>query len=70
MRTDLKASALLYFLGDDVMEGTQSGLTQEGDQRSPAGADSRQILDVIRELLVELRGCQPELPNWIDILKR
>ena len=43
MRTDLNASALLYFLGDDVMEETQPGLMQEGDQQSPAGADSRQL---------------------------
>ena len=43
MRTDLNAGALLYFLGDDVMEGTQSRLTQERGQRSPAGADSRQL---------------------------
>ena len=43
MRTDLSAGALLYLLGDDVMEGTQSGLTQEKGQRSPAGADSRQL---------------------------
>ena len=36
--------ALFYtFLGDDVMEGTQSGLTQERGQQSPAGADSRQL---------------------------
>ena len=45
MRTDLNAGALLYFLGDDVIEGTQSRLTQERGQRSPAGADSRQIQD-------------------------
>ena len=49
MRTDLNASALLYFLGDDFMEETQSGLTQEGDQRSPAGADSRQLQYKIEE---------------------
>ena len=30
MRTDLNAGALLYLLGDDVMEGTQSRLTQKG----------------------------------------
>ena len=70
MRTDLNASALLYFLGDDVMEGTQSGLTQEGDQWSPAGADSRQVQDGKRELFTELRGCQPELSNWIDVSRR
>ena len=30
MRTDLNASALLYFLEDDVMEGTHSELMQRG----------------------------------------
>ena len=65
MRTDLNAGALLYFLGDDVMEGTQSRLTQERGQRSPAGADSRQLQDTVEkgELSTELWRCQPELSN-------
>ena len=30
MHVDLNASALLYILDDDVMEGTHFGLTQKG----------------------------------------
>ena len=61
MRTDLKASALLYLLGDDVMEETQSRLTQEGEQWSPAGADSRQLQYRIEEesYLPSYRGVNP-----------